>query len=147
MRKPEQRLADRVRRNIGTAVLIERIENSAGFGTPDACVLAARGRVTWTEHKVATAPIRRLGARLQYGHPLTIEQKNWHLRWHQKGGNSIILVGCGELLFAVPGTLAEDVCKYTLDTMCGKFTVNYRELVEIYNRGFKVQNEVENNSR
>ena len=140
MRKPEQRLADRVRDNIGQFVLIERIENSVGFGTPDACILAVgktQARVTWTEHKVATVPARE-STRLQYVHPLTVEQKNWHLRWNSKGGNSLILIGCEQRLFAVPGTRAEEACEYTL-AEAARFEVDYDELVKIYRNGFKVQ--------
>ena len=139
MRKPEQKLADRVRRAIGHLVLIERIENVVGYGTPDACVLAAAPyrRVTWAEHKVATLPIKQ-STRLQYVHPLTVEQKNWHLRWNSKGGNSLILIGCEARLFAVPGTRAEEACEYTL-AEAARFEVDYDELVKIYRNGFKAQ--------
>jgi hypothetical protein len=142
VRKPEQRLADRVRRSIGHLVLIERIENVAGLGTPDACVLAqsgsARGgaRVTWTEHKVATEPAKVV-TRLQYAHPLTTEQKNWHLRWTSRGGNSLILIGCEGRLFAVPGTLADRACEYTF-AEAAAHEVDYDELVKIYRNGFRV---------
>lgn len=137
MRKPEQKLADRVRKAIGHLVLIERIENSAGFGTPDACVLhPVSARVTWVEHKVATLP-KRAGTRLQYDHPLTDEQKNWHLRWTSRRGHSLILIGCGTRLYAVPGDLADTACEYGPESMSKLFEVDYAKLVRIYQKGFE----------
>lgn len=129
-RFPEQRLWDRIRANIGNKVHIERIENVVGSGTPDTVILAGDGRVTWVEHKVATLP-KRAGTRLQWKHPLSVEQRNWHRVWNQKGGTSFILVGVSLGLFLVPGEWADEITNSTFDVM-RRFKINYTELVRVY---------------
>lgn len=140
MRKPEQRLADRVRRNIGHRVLIERVENVVGIGMPDALILANK-RVTWAEHKVADWP-QRMSRRIQFKHPPTIEQRNWHMRWTRKGGQSLFLIGMLEgkygppLLCAVPGRMYDEVNEINATEILD-WQVTYDELVTIYQRGFR----------
>lgn len=139
MRKPEQRLADRVRDNIGTRVLIKRVENSIAAGTPDSVVLsrAARrqGRVTWAEHKVIDWPAKS-STRIQFLHPPTIDQINWHLEWTQAGGNSIFLIGARDPagLYAVPGSAADEVSNLKPSELI-IWAVDYDELVHFYRTG------------
>lgn len=128
-RFPEQRLWDRIRKNLGREVHIERIENSVGAGTPDTLVIH-KGVVTWVEHKIATQPVRPT-SKLQWSHPLTADQRNWHLMWHQNGGRSYIVVGVGVTLFACPGRLADAISDMTPDAIPLWF-VTMKELGTIY---------------
>lgn len=131
-RHPEQRLWDRLRANLGRKVHIERIENGVGSGTPDTLIIH-RSRVTWAEHKVAELP-KRTTTRLQWKHPLTPEQCNWHLMWHKNGGNSFIVVGVNTDLFAVPGEFADEVTGMTALGICN-WSVTYSDLLRIYQTG------------
>ncbi len=114
-RFPEQRLWDRIRKNLGREIHIERIENSVAAGTPDTLVIY-KGRVKFVEHKTATLPARST-TRLQWRHELTPQQRNWHRTWAQNGGTSYIVVGIGRELYAVPGALADDINYMTANTI------------------------------
>lgn len=128
-RFPEQRLWDRIRRNLGREIHIERIENSVAAGTPDTVVLY-KGIVTWAEHKTATLPMRKT-SKLRWRHPLTPDQRNWHLTWHQNSGYSYIVVGIGMTLFTVPGILSDVVNGMTEeDIMPWKATM--KQLASLY---------------
>jgi hypothetical protein len=131
-RFPEQRLWDRIRRNIGREVHIERIENSVAAGTPDTLVIH-KGAVTFVEHKTATLPAKKT-TRLQWRHPLTAPQRNWHLTWCQNGGRSYIVVGIDKELFAVPGRFADEVTDMTAASISPWLvTMNY--LAFLYKKG------------
>jgi len=106
MRKPEQRLWDAMRRNIGPQVLMKRVENYLEAGMPDTIALS-RGHVTWIETKVGHWPARAT-TRIQWNHPLQIEQCNFHLDWRQQDGHSIIVAGIGDEIFMIPGSNADD---------------------------------------
>ena len=113
MRKPEQRLWDRMRAALRGKVRLERIENLAGVGIPDVLVLA-QGNVTLVELKVVERFPARPDTRVLGGKGLSQDQKNWHVDWHGWGGKSFIVVGVGTAnLYAVPGRLADDVNSYT----------------------------------
>jgi hypothetical protein len=98
MRFPEQKLWDRLRKNMTRdkypQLRLERIENSVGDGTPDLhCI--ARGRVSWLELKtVDTFPTRTYGPVLSRssGGGLSIDQKNWHLDYRKCGGRVATLL-------------------------------------------------------
>lgn len=146
-RKPEQRLNDRLRDNVRRyakgELLMERIENSAAAGTPDTVVLARRTRkVTFAEHKVARWPKRENG-RIQFLHPPTIEQLNWHLRWTQGGGHSIFIIGMiddderpSPPGFAVvwPGSDADNVKEITMSAAHNALK-DYEGLLRVYVKG------------
>lgn len=134
MRFPEQRLWDRIRRNLAREFHIERIENAVAAGMPDTVVLS-RGVVTFVEHKIAMTPVRRDTSRLQWKHPLTPQQRNWHRMWTQNGGRSYIVVGIERFLFAVPGNLVDEVSIMKADDI-GKYQVSLIELAACY-RGTK----------
>lgn len=106
-RFPEQRLWDRIRRNLGREIAIERIENSAKAGTPDTLVIH-KGKVTFVEHKTGTLPARTT-SKIKWRHELTPNQRNWHRLWHQHGGDSYIVCGIEKELYAVPGRLVDYV--------------------------------------
>ena len=119
MRKTEQRLWDRMRQHLAPrGILMERVENAVGEGTPDVTVLV-NGYVTPTELKAVNAPPARPTTRLiPSGDGLSIEQRNWHLAWQQHGGQSLIVVGCGRtIIFGVEGKFADDINSWSLETM------------------------------
>lgn len=128
-RKPEQRLWDRIRKNVPRAVHIERLENSAGWGTPDTVVIHA-GNVLFVEHKVALAPAKLI-TRVQWKHPLTPEQRNWHRNWHQHGGRSSIVIGIGLDIHAVPGHMVDRITDMPYAAMMA-WRVNYQQLTKLY---------------
>lgn len=105
-RKPEQQLWDRIRRNIGPQVLMKRVENYLEAGWPDTITLAF-GHVTWLETKVGHWP-KRPTTRIQWNHPLQIEQCNFHLDWGQHEGRSLIIAGIEGTIFMIPGNRADD---------------------------------------
>lgn len=123
-RFPEQRLWDRIRKNLGGQVHIERIENGVGAGTPDTLVIHG-GVVTFVEHKTATLPVRET-SKLKWRHELTPQQRNWHRTWFQNGGRSYIVVGIDKALYCVPGSWADrindmkanDISMWNVDVDC-----------------------------
>jgi hypothetical protein len=119
MAKPEQRLTNRMRRQfkLGENLLVKNVEHAFEAGWPDTLVLArATQRVTFFEYKVAAWPKRKDG-RLQYSHPPTIDQINWHLEWSQWGGSSFYLIRVLNVLFAVPGKIGDNVLQLRVDDM------------------------------
>lgn len=131
-RFPEQRLWDRIRRNLGREIHIERIENSVAAGTPDTLVIH-KSVVTFVEHKVATLPMRKT-SKIQWRHALTAPQRNWHLTWAQNGGRSYIVVGIGMALFVMPGILADEVCSMKEEDIM-PWRATTKDLAEIYKGG------------
>lgn len=101
MRKQEQRLWDTMRRQLGNEVWLQRVENVAGEGMPDVYCAGP-----WVELKAARRPKRRttplLGA-----DGLRQSQINWHLKAHQLGIPSYILIRDDHgALYLVPGFFA-----------------------------------------
>lgn len=128
-RFPEQKLWDRIRKNIDPSVHIERLENSAGVGTPDTLIIY-RGIVTLAEHKSATAPAKS-STRVQWSHPLKPQQRNWHRMWTQNGGRSCIVVRVDLDIHCLPGRMADEIT----DMPCGQMSawrVDYIALTNIY---------------
>lgn len=117
-RKPEQRLWDRMSRNVGRdpAIWLQRMENMVGSGFPDVQAIS-RGVVTGVELKQAdTLPIRPDTRLLKKG--MRQDQLNWHLECHRHGGRSCVLVGAGADYFVVvPGWRADKINAASLTTM------------------------------
>lgn len=128
-RFPEQRLWDRIRKNLGSIVHIERLENSAGWGTPDTLVIH-KGFVLFVEHKIASPPAKN-STRLQWNHPLTPQQRNWHRHFEQHGGNSCILVGVEREMYAMPGRMADDITNMPFGSIKA-WRTDYIALANIY---------------
>ncbi len=105
-RKPEQLLWDRLRVARPTDLLLERIENAVGEGRPDVDALW-RGIFTPIELKAKTTLPSRDATRVFGDDGLSVEQRNWHLRWRLHGGNSLIIAQAGTLLLAWDGKLAD----------------------------------------
>ena len=111
MRKPEQRLWDRMRRNLAQRdVLLERIENLVATGTPDIHALC-RGVHTWVELKEApTPPVRSTTPLLGGGRGLRDAQKNWLMMWHRHCGRAVVVIGVGSTeLLVVPGKFGDAI--------------------------------------
>ena len=134
-RFPEQRLWDRIRKNLGREVHIERIENSVAAGTPDTLVIY-KGNVLFVEHKEAERPAKET-TRLQWRHPLTPQQRNWHLLWHQNGGRSCVLIGVERELFALPGRKVDEITAMPFAVMKA-WRVDYISLTLIYQGAMKL---------
>lgn len=113
MRKPEQRLWDRMSKQLGErGVHLLRVENVVAAGFPDVIALAC-GIVTACELKaVESAPARSttpvLGAK-----GLSIVQRNWAAHWRKHGGRQLFIVGIGAEVFAVTGHFAEEINQFT----------------------------------
>lgn len=128
-RFPEQRLWDRIRRNLGREIHIERIENAVAAGMPDTLVIH-RGFVTFVEHKTATLP-KRNTTPLQWRHKLTSPQKNWHRMYHQNGGTSYIIVGVNHHLHALPGRMVDEITEMPFVAM-QVWRLDYIALANLY---------------
>jgi hypothetical protein len=110
MRKPEQRLWDRMNKAIGKFVFIERVENIVSLGTPDLHVQYNKTH-TWVELKqVAKIPARAHTPLLGPAKGLNPNQRNWHLEFSRFGGRSVIVIGVGAReILTIPGTFGDDV--------------------------------------
>lgn len=110
MRKPEQRLWDRMRaKAVAPRVRLERIENLVGDGTPDVIAIS-HGQVTWIELKAVDAFPAKAETRVLGAKGLNISQRNWHYNWYAEGGRSLIVIGINiSQIYAIPGFLADAV--------------------------------------
>lgn len=111
MRKPEQRLWDRLRKAAEGRVHTERIENLVGVGRPDVDTLVA-GNFVPIELKYVAAWPAKTTTRVLGDKGLTQVQKNWHLNWRNWGGQSMIVVGVADEVFAFNGAAADNVNEY-----------------------------------
>lgn len=111
MRKPEQRLWDRLRKAAVGKIYTERIENLVGVGRPDIDTLVAGSFVPIELKQIAAWPVR-VGTRVMGERGLSQVQKNWHLTWRRWGGNSLVVVGVGQDVFAFDGALADSLNEF-----------------------------------
>jgi len=116
MRKPEQKLWDRMRRALIGRVRLERIENIVTSGMPD--VLSTCDHVAFVELKAVVSPPVRDTTRLLGEKGLSIEQRNWHLDFARWGGCSYVLIGIGvSHLFMISGRHADLINYMTIDEL------------------------------
>lgn len=117
MSRPEQLLWQRVRPRLTQyGIFVERIENVVNFGTPDAHALV-NGRATWIELKMQPdIPKRARTALLGKKKGANRDQRNWHLEYQRRGGNSCILIGYGDAdkFVTIDGRHADDVNRLSL---------------------------------
>lgn len=111
-RRPEQRLWDRLRKAAAHRIHTERIENVVGVGRPDVDTLV-RGSFVPIELKQIDAWPARPSTKVLGKKGLSQVQKNWHLAWRRWGGQSLIVVGVGEEVFAFSGATADHINDYT----------------------------------
>lgn len=97
MRRPEQRLWDRMRRALAPAgFVLNRVENLIGVGDPDVEVITLDGRYSKIELKAREEPPARPSTPfLGDKHGLTREQRNFLRRWAEHNGNAYVLIGAG----------------------------------------------------
>lgn len=113
MRLPEQRLWDTMRNNKPPGIVLERVENVVGVGTPDVYV-QAMNRATWVELKAPNAP-KRESTRVMGDEGLRQEQKNWHIRASRLGLPTYVLIRerRAKRLWLLEGWHADDMNEYT----------------------------------
>jgi hypothetical protein len=117
MRKPEQRLWDRLRKAREPDVLLMRVENMAGNGYPDVEALVG-GLHTPIELKARPfPPVRDSSPALGTQYGLRTEQRNWHLEWARHEGRSLVVAQVGVVLFAIDGRMAGELNRLSLDDM------------------------------
>lgn len=130
MRLKEQRLWDRMKRNIGGSGLwLNRIENRVGVGDPDVEALASGGVYSKVELKAVHKLPARPTTALLGDEGLSTEQKNFLYRWTKLGGRSFILIGIGKgkaaEQYLVDGKHCDIINTLTLDeikTLCCGWT-------------------------
>jgi hypothetical protein len=97
MRLPEQKLWDRLARNIPASegFSLTRIEALFTPGLPDVFCQSKRfNNSCWIELKVAPGwPKTDRGALLNDSNGMRLDQRNWHLNHHNFGGRSFVLIG------------------------------------------------------
>lgn len=111
MRRPEQRLWDRLRKAAAGRIHTERIENLVGVGRPDVDTLVAGSFVPVELKQVDGWPARH-GTKVLGRQGLSQVQKNWHLTWRHWGGSSLIIVGVADEAFAFSGATADHINEY-----------------------------------
>lgn len=113
LRKTEQRLWDRMRRNaaaLAPRLQLQRVENLVGVGLPDVLAICD-GSVAWCELKaVENYPARSTSQVLGTAKGLSVAQRNWHYEWYAHGGRSFVVIGVGTSeVFTIPGILADGI--------------------------------------
>lgn len=115
MRKPEQLLWDAMRRNLPSALWLQRVENVVGDGMPDVYV-GRSGK--WVELKVPQRVPARASTPLLGQHGLRLSQINWHIKHatmnhSQRSYILVRLPGTLELVL-LPGSAAGSINEGTL---------------------------------
>jgi len=115
MRKPEQRLYDSMKANRPAThtIILERIENMTGTGTPDvhatrkAAGKGERAVTSWIELKVIKLPVR-LTSKVFKKDRMRVAQTAWHVAYASIGGRSFIFArDQRRKLYLFPGAHAE----------------------------------------
>ncbi len=131
MRKPEQRLWDKLRKAAAGRVRMERLENLVGVGRPDVDSLVG-GSVMPIELKQVASWPARAATKVLGDKGLRQAQKNWHLDWRRWGGQSMIVVGVGDEVFGFSGTVADEINDYTTQQFkAAAMVVGLKPIVEL----------------
>lgn len=130
MRKPEQKLWDRMRNALKGKVYLERIENIVHPGRPDVdsmwdgIVLPIELKVVESYPKRSSSPV------LGKNKGLNQNQLNWWLEWQSWGGFGFIVVGVGLYVFAVPAELSDEINGLTYSELL-EHQVTWTQFIEI----------------
>lgn len=120
-RKPEQKLWDKMRRELREkrGFHVERIENLFSDGMPDTVLLTRHARpiTVFTELKVKGKPPLRPTSIVFGKSGLRTSQRNWHLDWRKAGGHSLIIASVGEEIFMLSGGFGDRFNEMTLKEM------------------------------
>ena len=141
MRKPEQRLWDRMRKRLsGSGIWFQRIENGVGAGRPDLDALC-KGTFTPVELKQVDGwPTRETTPVVGAARGLNRDQLNWWLEWNKREGPpGIIIVGVGSKeVFGFDGSWSEYINQLNTEEFKAKARLlNWRE-IEHHLKGYKV---------
>jgi len=94
MRKPEQRLWDRMRDQLFCQELwLQRIENVVVAGMPDVMVMNRKGTIHMVELKWGAVPARAATPLLGNDKGLNVDQRNWLYNCSRKTGKCWVLIG------------------------------------------------------
>ena len=130
-RRPEQRLWDKLRKAAAGRLHTERVENLVGVGRPDVDTLVAGSFMPIELKQIAAWPARPT-TRVLGDKGLTQVQKNWHLNWRNWGGQSLIVVGVADEVFAFNGATADRVNEYnTAQFRTSAMIVGLHEVVDL----------------
>lgn len=111
MRRPEQRLWDKLRKAAAGRIHTERMENMVGVGRPDVDTLVCGSFVPIELKQVYSWPVKET-TKVLGRNGLSQVQKNWHLNWKNWGGTSLIVVGVADEVFTFNGATADYVNEY-----------------------------------
>ncbi len=115
MRKPEQKLYDKMRKNAPNTSWLQRIENIVAEGMPDVHVSGPESEC-WVELKAVNRP-KRETTRLLGTEGLRPSQVNWHLKAGTKRMTTFILITDDEgNLWLVEGKHAASINEWTMYT-------------------------------
>lgn len=127
MRKPEQKLWDRMRHALKDQIYLERIENVVNPGRPDVDALWD-GIVLPIELKALENFPQRSGTPVLGTKGLNQNQLNWWLNWRRWGGSGFIVIGIAGDIFAVPAKFSDEV-NYFNHLHLINFQTSWQELI------------------
>lgn len=114
MRKPEQKIYDRLKVNMPQpGDRIDRVENVLVFGMPDVN-FCAEGIECWIELKAPTEPKKDKTPLFGSNHKLSIEQMNWLFKQVGAGGRCFILIGTDKRWLLIDGFYADYINTLTI---------------------------------
>lgn len=113
MRKPEQRLWDRMKYGLKDRIYLERVENVVNPGRPDVDVMMNGVMLPIELKAIATWPRGNNTPVLGKARGLNKNQLNWWLQWRRWGGRGFILVGIEQELFSVTSEFSDQINSFT----------------------------------
>lgn len=116
MRKPEQRLWDRMRNALGAQLRLERIENLVSVGMPDVLAIKQQ-RVSFVELKAQAEWPARATTSVLGREGLSVDQRNWLLDWRSHGGTAWVLVSVGKEHFLFDAKHADTLNTFTQEQL------------------------------
>lgn len=131
MDRHERNFWGKVRRGLCNKTFVRRIENAVGAGDPDVHLMK-RGKTRWLELKWATMPVRRT-SKLLGKDKMRLDQINWHLEYHSKGGTSYVLVGTECANYLLSGHLADllnDMTVEEIEANCVFMSESVNEIID-----------------
>lgn len=120
MRLKEQRLWDRAQKHLACPeIWLRRIENQVSVGDADVEIIRDGGNVAQMELKaVLEVPRRASTPLLGEKNGLTVEQRNFLLRYNRMNGDTFVLIGTGygptAAQYLLGGWMADEINNMTL---------------------------------
>lgn len=113
MRKPEQRLWDRLRQGLNGQCYLERVENVVNPGRPDVDAMVNGITIPLELKSIEAWPQRKSTPVLGKKNGLNKNQLNWWLRWRWFGGRGFIVVSVHDESFAISSDLSDQINSFT----------------------------------